>query len=136
MSVIEHIVKIERKFQEYCEPVLDAYHVSSGLFHYVIYVGKHPNCSMGEVAMALHMDKGHTTRCIKRLIDLGYVEKQTDGKDQRIKTLILSEDGQVVFLHLYHLFVEFDLLCLQSLNEVEKQSCQRLLEKMEGACNA
>lgn len=133
-SITAQILMLQRKFHRYCAPILESYHVSSGLFYFIIYIGKHPNCSMGLLSEQLHMDKGHTTRCIQRLQALGYVLQTYHQEDQRVKILSLSETGIALYQRLSSLFDEFDAQCLKMLNETETKQLYEYLKKMRGAC--
>jgi len=53
--------------------------------------------SMSEIGKCLSMPKPHVTVIVDKLIDEGYVERQSDPKDRRIVNILLTEKGLADF---------------------------------------
>ena len=49
--------------------------------------------SMSDIGKCLSMPKPHVTVIVDKLIDEGYVERQSDPKDRRIVNILLTEKG-------------------------------------------
>jgi len=49
--------------------------------------------SMSDIGKCLSMPKPHITVIVDRLIDEGYVERQSDPKDRRVVNILLTEKG-------------------------------------------
>lgn len=129
-SLAFYVSDLRKHFVRFCNEKLEYSKLTEGLFHFLIYIGKKPNCSMGEIAEYLHMDNGHTTRSITRLQQLGYVQRRVDVEDKRKGTLQLTIQGQQVFEDIKNLVVEWDRMVMQDLSNDEKQHLYHLLQKI------
>ena len=49
--------------------------------------------SMSDIGKCLSMPKPHITVIVDKLIDEGYVERQSDPKDRRVVNILLTEKG-------------------------------------------
>lgn len=49
-------------FIQFCAQRLKELGLSQGLLYFLLYVGRHPGCSAGELASVIGADSGHTTR--------------------------------------------------------------------------
>ncbi|OGO56044.1 MAG: hypothetical protein A2Z32_02250 [Chloroflexi bacterium RBG_16_69_14] len=59
-------------------------------------IGSRRTAAMGEVADCLRVDASNMTGVVDRLEQRGLVERRPSTDDRRIKTLVLTPDGQVV----------------------------------------
>ncbi len=57
-------------------------------------IDRHGALTVGEIAEALGISQPGVTRNVARLIDLGLIEIRRDGRDQRQKSLSLTEAGR------------------------------------------
>lgn len=53
--------------------------------------------SMSDIGKCLSMPKPHVTVIVDKLIEEGYVERQSDPKDRRIINILLTEKGSADF---------------------------------------
>jgi DNA-binding MarR family transcriptional regulator len=58
---------------------------------------RHGTLSMSDIGKCLSMPKPHVTVIVDKLIDEGYVERQSDPKDRRIVNILLTEKGLADF---------------------------------------
>lgn len=54
---------------------------------------RHGMLSMSDIGKFLSMPKPHITVIVDRLIDEGYVERQSDAHDRRIVNILITEKG-------------------------------------------
>jgi DNA-binding MarR family transcriptional regulator len=54
---------------------------------------RHGILSMSDIGKCLSMPKPHITVIVDKLIEEGYVERQSDPKDRRIVNILLTEKG-------------------------------------------
>ena len=121
-----------KDFSSYCGRELQKLGLTVGLLYYVLYVGKNPGCSSGQVCQGLHMDAGHTTRSVDRLVKLGFMVREKNGCDRRETRLRLTERGEQAFLFSCSLFEHWDQEMLSGLEEEEQKQLKTLLKKMVG----
>ena len=66
-TVSSCILTLHREFAAYTTRRLQELGLSFGLIYFVIYVGKHPDCTPSELTKALHLDWGHSQRSLNKL---------------------------------------------------------------------
>ncbi len=67
----------------------------SRVHHRILYfIGRSPECSVGELLERLKASKQYINRPLRRLIERGYVIAKPDENDRRIKRLSLSAKGE------------------------------------------
>jgi DNA-binding MarR family transcriptional regulator len=58
---------------------------------------RHGTLSMSDIGKCLSMPKPHVTVIVDKLIEEGYVERQSDPKDRRIVNILLTAKGLADF---------------------------------------
>lgn len=129
-SFAYQVADLKREFTLFCSERLQEMGLSIGLMFFVLYIGKHANCSPGELSEAIRMDTGHTTRSIDKLVKDGFVQKKRSEIDKRSQELALTEKGEKAFEKIYSLFRQWDQIKLKELSEEEQKTLCSLLEKM------
>ena len=128
---LAHFVTLLRKdFIDYCNQRLLEVGISQGLLYFVRYVGKHPDCSPKELAQALHMDIGHTTRSLSKLKQEGLIIQTVNPCDRRAHTLRLTTTGESVYGLSHQLFTQWEEEMLAALSEEERIQLMALLQKL------
>ena len=62
--------------------------------HRLLYfIGRHPDCSIGELLQIMRVSKQYLHQPLRRLIDLGYVSQRADTRDRRVRRLQLTAQG-------------------------------------------
>ena len=63
--------------------------------HRLLYfIGRHPDCSIGELLQIMRVSKQYLHQPLRRLIDLGYVGQRTASEDRRVRRLHLTKSGK------------------------------------------
>lgn len=128
-AIAYYITFLRKDFVNYCNQKLSNIGLSQGLLFFILYVGKHPNCAPKELAQALHMDFGHTTRSIAKLKKDGFLEQEVNPKDRRTHALHLTDVGKEAFNLSYELFSQWDKEILNNLSAEEQEQLGNLLQK-------
>ena len=102
------VTVLYRDFSDFCESILQESGLSKGLLFFLLYIGKHPGCTHGEVSAYLGSDNGHTTRCVNRMIEGGFVRRDASALDRRVRRLWLTPQGAKTFHRCYNLFLQWD----------------------------
>ena len=82
--------------------------LSYGQMPFIVYVGKHPGCTSSRLKEQMHLDWGHTQRCITRLVDGGFLSKEQSEGDGRTYHLNLTESGEHAFRVCHQVFQVWD----------------------------
>lgn len=121
------VIALRRDFVEFCGPELQKLGISQGLLYFIIYIGKRPQCSLGDLSAGLGMDTGHTTRSIDKLVHTGFVTRDKDTCDGRVRVLDLTPMGKDVYERSHRLFEEWDQTVLQKITAQEQETLFRIL---------
>lgn len=125
---------LRRDFCDYCNAELKRIGLSQGMLYFVLYVGKHPGCTQKSIVEALHMDVGHTTRSVGKLVAAGLMEQRKNPEDGRSNVLTLTEAGEHAFQVGHELVASWNGTALQGLAADEVKTLERLLERVVASC--
>ena len=115
-TVSSCILTLHREFAAYTTQRLQELGLSFGLIYFVIYVGKHPDCTPSELTKALHLDWGHSQRSLNKLAEDGFLTKEKNGRSYHLKLTQRGENG-------------WDAQSLGGLTAQERQQLLTLLQK-------
>lgn len=121
-----------KDFAAYTASRLQEVGLNFGFLYQILYVGKHPDCSQGELKEALKMDWGYCQRSVERLVKDGFLKKEKSEGDRNWH-LRLSEKGEQAFEISRRTFEEWDQKKLAGLSPDEKESLFALLRKIGSA---
>ena len=130
LSIAIRLTSLRRNLVSCCTPHLQARGVTPGLLYCVLYVGRHPGCTAGEVARFLQADPGQTTRAMGKLAGEGFVTRETDPKDHRVTRLALTGKGEALFADSRAMLEAWGSEAMAALTEEEVEQLWALLSKM------
>ena len=93
-------------------------------------LGRYPDLSAGEVAARTAMDKVAVSRAVARLLERGFVERDTHGDDRRRSVLALSRSGRRIYDEIAPLALDLEQRLLSRLDAGERASLDALLDKL------
>ena len=117
-----------RDFTAYTSEKLEKLGLHFGLLFFLIYVGKHPGATPSDLTQTLHLDWGHSQRCITKLVESGFLTKEKVGRRYHLH---LTEKGQEAFEVSHQVFFDWDREALHSLTEDEREQLFHLLAKLQ-----
>ncbi len=115
-----------RGFTAYTSRRLQRLGLTFGALFPVLYVGKHPGCTQGELTEALGLDWGYAQRAILKLAEEGFLTREKEGRAYRLN---LSPKGQEAFQVSHQVFFDWDRQMLEPLDEAEREQLLHLLAK-------
>lgn len=122
-------VVLHRDFAAYTAERLQEVGLNFGRLFFVLYVGKHPDCTPSELTHALHMDWGHTQRTLEKMEEDGFLTR-TKEEHGRSWHLRLTEKGEEAFDVSHQVFYDWDEKMMENLDSQEKEQLFSLLEKV------
>ena len=125
-----YVTLLRKDFANYCNEKLAAEGLSQGQLYFILYIGRHANCSPKELTQALHMDAGHTTRTLAKLAQDGFLVQEKSKADARAHTLSLTDKGEAAFRMSHELFAQWDEQALCPLAPEEQTTLVTLLSKL------
>ena len=93
-------------------------------------LGRYPDLSAGEVAERTAMDKVAVSRAVARLLERGFIQRETHGDDRRRSVLALSEAGFAVYDQVAPMTLECERQLLSQLSDEERAQLDALLSKL------
>ena len=121
------IIILYREFLAYTTKKLKALGLSFGQMPFVIYVGKHPECTQADLTKALELDWGYSQRSITKLVNSGFMNKE-HKKDSNCYYLTLTENGKQVFDECHKVFQQWDQ---QKMKNIPKNTKNKLIELLK-----
>lgn len=129
-TIAFYIKALHRDFDHLCDCRLQEMGLTRGLLYFILYMGKHPGCSPGELAEALDFDAGHVTRSMEKLVAAGFAVRTRRTEDKRAVSLNLTDKGRCAFESSRRLFGEWDGLAGGCLTEQERKQLLECLGKI------
>jgi DNA-binding MarR family transcriptional regulator len=128
MNFIKINSNIFRSIQTYLDKVLKKYELSSGSFRYLFVLEKNEGISQNKISKEIGNDKAMSARTITKLIELKYVYKEEDAKDNRAYNLYLTAKAKEVIPKIreeIHTLVD---IVTEELSEEEKSTTMNSLK--------
>jgi len=108
-------------FKSITKPLRNQTSITPGGMYVLGTLKRHGTLSMTEIGKYLSMPKPHVTVIIDKLIEEGYVERQSDPKDRRVVNILLTEKGSADFESIKLAISENLKVKLSSLNEGDQE---------------
>ena len=86
--------------------------------------------SQDELAQHHMLDKATVARSVARLEELGYVTRQRDGQDRRVKRVLVTELARAIKPDLRRIREEWSETLTEGFSDEERETLERLLERM------
>ena len=128
--VNKYKTEINKDFRKYAESALKNYDFTIANLKYLFIIERNKGINLNEIATELNIDKAMVTRGIKKLDELGYVNKVQDENDTRAYKLSLSEKGEESLNSLQHIFKEWFEKVTHDFTEEEKNLYIKLIKKV------
>lgn len=124
------VTGLRKDFAEFCNEKLQEMGLTQGLLFFILYAGKHPQCSPKELTEALGMDAGYCARSLAKLEEKGFLVQARNPADRRARMVTLTEAGEKVFRASYDLFAQWDAQILKDLTPSQKAELMGTLKKI------
>lgn len=125
-TVSSCILTLHRAFAAYTSQRLQELGLNFGQMYFILYVGKHPDCTPSELTKVLHLDWGHSQRSLVKLVEDGFLTREKLGRSYRLR---LTPQGEQAFLVCHRVFADWDAEALSGLTAPERQQLLALLQK-------
>ena len=108
-TVSSRILTLHKAFAAYTSQRLQELGLNFGQMYFILYVGKHPDCTPSELTKELHLDWGHSQRSLVKLVEDGFLTREKLGRSYRLR---LTSQGSVSRRCLQTFLVKFAKLWL------------------------
>ncbi|TVX93363.1 MarR family winged helix-turn-helix transcriptional regulator [Paenibacillus agilis] len=96
----------------------------------LVYLYKHTNVTMKELAEHIHRSKPTVTVLINKLEEYGYVVREKDGSDNRITYIKLTQKGTELYPIFNDISVEIRERMYGGFSEQEGEQLEQLLQNL------
>lgn len=125
---------LHRRKLTYMNTSLKQHELFGAMYMILIHVARHPGTSQDAIVNHMNIDKCTVARRTKKLVELGYITRETDKADRRQNNLFLTESGEkVIPVIREHLGIWSDEI-FACLNDDEKEVLVSLLTKVVENC--
>lgn len=97
----------------------------------LLYLIKNKKMSQKELAKELHITEATLSVRIKRLLDAGLIERETDENDKRIMTIVLSEHGKNVTDDIEKKIMQYQVMMFQGITVEEYETVMNVIRKIQ-----
>ena len=125
-----NISALYRYTQKYFDRNMAAYNIGSGQLVFLLLIYEHEGITMQQIAAMADIDKGTTTKSIKKLVDEGLVEISIDESDKRIKRLYTTERTGNIINDLYQFRNDYVNQLTKNLSEGEIEQELKAIERL------
>jgi DNA-binding MarR family transcriptional regulator len=128
-EILGSIAHIYRSHLTYMAKELEAYHVGSGQFEFLLILYHRDGVSQETLAKILKVSKATSTRAIQSLEKEGYVYRQRDENDLRAYRVYLTEKGKEMRGIILGKLTSFIDILFSDFNLEEKENFRLLIHK-------
>ena len=111
----------------------DRYGIAIPEWRVITILALYPGSSASEVSERTAMDKVAVSRAVARLLERGFIKRETHGDDRRRSVLALSAAGFEVYESMAPLVIESERKLMSVLSEEEEQLLERLITRLSEA---
>lgn len=109
--------------------------LTKGQYLYLIRICEHPGSIQEKIAEMLKVDRTTTARAVKKLESQGFIYKQEDPTNQKIKKLFPTDRGKDVYQFLLRENNHSEAVALNGLSTKEIETLFDLLQKVSDNIN-
>ena len=129
-SIGRRFAIIHRWLRQYFSEELEDLGLGPGHFPLLMSLIHHDGITQEELTCMVHVDKATTARGVKKLVDLGYITRETDPKDHRAYRLHLTKKAHDLMPRLRRTLQGATDMITEDLTEEEKETLVKILDKM------
>ncbi len=108
----------------------DRYGMAIPEWRVITILALYPGSSASEVSDRAAMDKVAVSRAVARLLERGFIRRETHGDDRRRSMLALSSAGRQVYETVAPLVTEMEQRLMSVFNDEERQTLERLIDRL------
>lgn len=129
-NVLRFVGTLSRTINSKADSKYKQYDLQKGQYMFITRVCENPGINFVDLSNMLKVDKTTTTKAVKKLIDIGYLNKQQDENDKREYKLTPTKKA----LEVYEFIIEEESkqleISFKGFSEEEKQMAVKLIKRM------
>jgi DNA-binding MarR family transcriptional regulator len=129
-KVLRFVGTLSRAINSKADYTYKKFNLQKGQYMFITRVCENPGINLVNLSNILKVDQATTTKAVKKLIDIGYLNKQQDENDKRGYKLTPTKKA----LEVYEFIIEEEgkqlNISFKGFSEEEKKMADRLIERM------
>jgi DNA-binding MarR family transcriptional regulator len=130
VAISKYISILYRSGGSYLSKKFADYNIGTGQFTFLLHLSHNEGVTQEEMSCSLHIDKGTTTKALKKLEQEGYIFRQTDEKDKRAHRVYLTDKGKSIIGDIHKILDEWNNIITAGFTDEEKELSLKLLQRM------
>ncbi|MCK8115094.1 MarR family winged helix-turn-helix transcriptional regulator [Anaerosoma tenue] len=124
------VATLSRRTHMYFERQLRAQGLSFTQTRMLSFLAEHPGSRQEDLRAYVDIDKGGAAHAVRRLVELGYVQRRPDPADGRVRLLDLTASGRTVVAEFQEVVRTWNDALIADLSAEEQTLAERLLQRM------
>jgi len=129
-EILREIGMIARALDSISNIEFKEFDLTKGQYLYLVRVCENPGIIQEKLAEMIKVDRTTAARAIKKLEMSGFIEKQDDEKNKKIKRLYPTEKGETVYPFIKREHDYSDQVALEGFSESEVETIFNLLQRV------
>ncbi|MEH6947801.1 MarR family winged helix-turn-helix transcriptional regulator [Peribacillus sp. Hz7] len=129
-EILREIGMIARALDSISNIEFKEYELTKGQYLYLVRICENPGIIQEKLAEMIKVDRTTAARAIKKLEMNGFIRKEADEKNQKIKKLFPTEKGTNVYPFLIREHNYSDMVALAGFSESEVETIFDLLQRV------
>lgn len=129
-KVLRFVGTLSRAINSKSDSKYKQFNLQKGQYMFLTRVCENPGINFMKLSHILKVDKTTTTKAVKKLINIGYLDKQQDEKDKREYKLFPTKKA----LKIYNFLIDEESkqlkIVFKDFSEDEKQTATQLIKRM------
>lgn len=129
-KVLRFVGALYRAINSKADSKYKQFNLQKGQYMFITRVCENPGINFMDLSNMLKVDKTTTTKAVKKLIDIGYLDKQQDENDKREYKLTPTKKALEVYEFIIHEESKQSEISFRGFTEEEKQMATTLIKRM------
>ena len=129
-QILRDIGAVARSVQSISDIHFRRLTLQKGQFIFLTRICEYPGINLIELSLLLRVDKTTTTKAVKKLIEISYVQKERDESDQRAWRLFPTERALNTYTEVISAENQLIRYCFNGFSDQEKNVASQLLARM------
>lgn len=129
-KVLRFVGTLSRAINSKADSNYKKFDLQKGQYMFITRICENPGINLVNLSNMLKVDQATTTKAVKKLIDIGYLNKQQDENDKRGYKLTPTKKA----LEIYEVIIKEESkqlnISFKGFSEEEKEMADRLIERM------
>lgn len=132
--LIKQVNQLSRITQMVMDEELMDLNITSGTYSILLCLSNNEGISQNDISRNLHVDKAGAARSLDKLEGLGFIKREEDKNDHRIKKVFLTDKAKETVPLIRGSIEKWYEVITNDMNENEKQNLEIVMDKI--LCNA